>query len=275
MSNEVHDSPEIAHALKVATYWSRGQGLELNASGTGFASLDDALFIPLDPESRQEYADGAGGELKRIHSLRSSSALVYNLFAPWKPDPTPLASLLGGSGSYTKLNFERQYPTGVSSRHPHLDVVISNDLENGTLPIAVESKFLEIYDQPKPAKFSRRYLEADELWTGLPNLRSLGETLAGRPATFQRLAAAQLVKHTLGLAREYGHVGFKLVYLWYDFFGENANTHRSEVEHFAEIAASDISFTAMTYQRLFEKLTNLEEPGSGYFRYLAGRYALG
>jgi hypothetical protein len=193
MNQETIDSPEIIHALRVATYWARGQGLELNRLRSGFARLEDALFIPLDPESRQQFADGAGGELTRLHSLRSSSALAYNTFAPWKTDPTRVASVLGGLGPYDALGFEQQYPTGVSSRHPHLDVVLAG----GAPPVAVESKFLEIYDEPKPAEFSRRYLAADELWTGLPNLRALAEELAENPWAFQRLGAAQLVKHTL------------------------------------------------------------------------------
>lgn len=274
MSDQTPNSPEMAHAVKAATYWARGQGLELNRSGTGFARMEDALFIPLDEESRQEFAEGAGGELRRIHSLRSSTGLAYNVFAPWKPDPTQMAGALGGEGAYTKLGFERQYPTGMSSRHPHLDVVISNDLDSGSQPVAIEAKFLEIYDEPKPSEFSRRYLDADDLWEGLPNLRSVGERLAENPATFQRLGAAQLVKHILGLARGYGPNGFRLVYLWYDFFGEAAGTHRSEVERFVEMAATDISFTAITYQDLYEKLASLEEPVPGYLRYLAGRYGL-
>jgi hypothetical protein len=271
MNQETIDSPEIIHALRVATYWARGQGLELNRLRSGFARLEDALFIPLDPESRQQFADGAGGELTRLHSLRSSSALAYNTFAPWKTDPTRVASVLGGLGPYDALGFEQQYPTGVSSRHPHLDVVLAG----GAPPVAVESKFLEIYDEPKPAEFSRRYLAADELWTGLPNLRALAEELAENPWAFQRLGAAQLVKHTLGLARKYGHDGFSLVYLWYDFYGETAQTHRAELERFTQVAAQDITFGAMTHQDLFGRLTKLEEPIPGYLKYLAGRYGLG
>jgi len=97
----------------------------------------------------------------------------------------------------------------------------------------------------------------------------------GEPSgDFQRLGAARLMKHTLGLTREYGQAGFSLVYLWYDFFDEAASTHRSEVERFAEMAAPDISFTPITYQDLFEKLTGVEEPTPSYLMYLAGRNAL-
>lgn len=263
--------PEIAYTLKSVTYWARGEGLELNDARTGFARVEDALFVPIDEDSRQQFADGAGGELNRLHSLRSSSALAFNVFAPWKPDPTPIAKVLGGSGFYDKIRFECQYPTGVSSRHPHLDVV----LDGSQTPIAVESKFLEIYDEPKPADFSSSYLEAESLWTGMPHLRSLAQQLVDDPWTFERLGAAQLIKHTLGLANGYGAGEFRLVYLWYDFHSDAAVTHRSEVERFTEVVAQDIAFTAVTYQELYTALTRIEEPAAGYLRYLSGRYGLG
>jgi hypothetical protein len=271
MSYHPVNSPEIVHTLESATYWARGQALELNRAGTGFARMEDALFVPLDETSRQEFEHGDGGELSRMHSLRSSSALVFNVFAPWKPDPTPIANVLGGSGSYQTLGFERKYPTGVSSRHPHLDVV----LDGAGLPIAVESKFVEIYDEPKPAQFSRRYLDASVLWAGMPNLKALATQLAANPMTFHRLGAAQLIKHTLGLARKYGPEGFRLIYLWYDFHSETAEIHRGELGRFTEVAGQDITFTSVTHQELFAELTQIKEPAPGYRRYLAGRYGLG
>ena len=270
MSQQRNPGPEIAHTLKTVTCWARGEGLELNYSRTGFARIEDALFVPIDEDSRQQVADGAGGELKRLHSLRSSSALAFNVFAPWKPDPTAIAGVLGGSGLYDTVRFECQYPTGVSTRHPHLDVVI----DGGEPPVAVESKFLEIYDEPKPSEFSRGYLAAESLWAGMPRLRSLAEQLVDDPWTFERLGAAQLIKHTLGLAARYGPGGFLLVYLWYDFHSDTAVTHRSEVERFIE-AGQDIAFTALTYQELYTELTRIEEPAPGYQRYLSGRYGLG
>ena len=270
-NHDAANSPEFDHTAKVATSWARGQGLALNPSGTGFARVEDALFIPLDTDSREEFGRGAGGELNRMHSLRSSSALAFNVFAPWKPNPTPVAAVLGGTGRYDKIGFERQYPTGVSSRHPHLDVVF----DGGAPPIAIESKFVEIYDDPTPAEFSPRYLESEELWMGMPNLKALARKLMVNPPSFVRLGAGQLVKHTLGLAREYGHDGFRLTYLWYDFHSEAAATHRLEVERFTEVATQDIDFRAITHQDLFGALTRLEEPAPGYLKYLAGRYGLG
>lgn len=262
------EEPEIRDTLHHVRAWVKGNGLALNRTETGLASLEDALFTPLEDETRQQFAAGAGGELNRMHSLRSSSALCYNVFAAWKPDPTPIARLLRGVGAYNRIRFEAQYPTGVSSRHPHLDVV----LEGGEIPIAVESKYLEIYDDPKPAVFSTRYLASDTLWEGLSNLRSLAISLADGTSEFGRLGAAQLVKHTLGLAHWYGVDGFRLVYLWYDVPGESADDHRNELNRFAKIAAQDISFAVYTYQQLFQQIARLDEPAPRYFSYLRGRY---
>ena len=270
MAYQPTSSTEIAHALTITTHWARGYGLELNLAGTGFADLEDALVVPIDQESRRQFANGAGGELNRMHSLRSSSALAYNIFAPWKVDPSPVASILGGSGAYDRIGFEAQYPTGVSSRPPHLDVLI----DGHAFPLAIESKFLEIYDDPKPAEFSRRYLEADHLWVGLPNLRLLAADLADDPSVFVRLGASQLLKHTLGLTRQYGHDGFRLVYLWYEVSGDVADTHRLEVERFTQAAANDIEFHSTTHHGLFGELRRVEDPVPGYRKYLAGRYGL-
>lgn len=122
-------------------------------------------------------------------------------------------------------------------------MVIDNIEDETITPIAVESKFLEIYDEPKPASFSPSYLEATQLWGGLPNVRRLGKTLAQDPWAFQRFGAAQLVKHTLGLSRRYGSTGFRLIYLWYDFASEAAATHRSEVDRFTEIWSGTTSIS--------------------------------
>lgn len=271
------ESPEIAYVRKIAGYWARGEGLELDPGGHKFKRREDALFVPLDPESEREFAAGDGGELEKLGSLRSSAAMAYNVFAPWKTAPSQLARLLGGEGVYDRMAFERKYPTGVGSRHPHLDVVIETNerIRGGPMPVAVEAKFCEIYDRPSPARFSVNYLRRDELWAGLENMRRLAEELAANAAIFELFGAAQLVKHILGLAREYGPSGFRLVYLWYDFASEAAKTHRGEVDRFSEMLDGEISFQAMTYQDLYLLLSRIDEPVPGYLRFLSGRYGLG
>lgn len=272
-----NESTEIAHVLEIARHWASGEGFELDPGGFRFVRSEDALVVDLDSESESQFAAGDGGELSRLGSLRSSSALAFNVFAPWKADPAPVAGILGGSGFYDRIAFERKYPTGVRTRrHPHLDVVIDagEEIQAKPVPIAIESKFCEIYDQPKPSQFSQNYLAKEDLWVGLPNLRVLAEDLAQNPLSFERLGAAQLVKHTLGLARAHEPAGFQLIYLWYDFEGDVARTHRAELGRFVESAGADIAFQAMTYQELYVELADVPDPVPGYRRFLAGRYGL-
>ena len=73
-------------------------------SGRRAPFLEDNLFGAMSDESRTEFERGSGGELGRkgkpgkMRSLRSSSALSYNVFGPWRGfDLTPLASALGAS----------------------------------------------------------------------------------------------------------------------------------------------------------------------------------
>src|SRR5512134_1133502 len=65
-------------------------------------SLELNLIRPMSAETRAEFAAGSGGELGRpdkpgkMSSLRSSSALSYNVFDPWRGrDLRPLAKALG------------------------------------------------------------------------------------------------------------------------------------------------------------------------------------
>ena len=177
--------------------------------------------------------------------------------------------MLGGRGDFDELAFEAKYPVFDDAKHhPHLDVAITG--QGGAL--AVESKYLEPYDEPKSRRLSRRYLDASDLWHGLPSLRQLAEVLLDGSAGFTRLDAVQLVKHSLGLARAYGSGGFLLLYVWYDIPGAPSDTHRRELDEFTELALRDFRFASTTYQHLHRQLRLLEEPIPGYQAYLKERY---
>ncbi len=112
-------------------------------------TLEDNLFLPLDPDTTLEFGEGAGSELGTseapgsMASLRSSSALAVNVFAPWRGTAiAPLSSLIAADRSARRLRLEAQYPTGLRGIPPHLDVVIDRP---GGIPLAIESKFTEVY----------------------------------------------------------------------------------------------------------------------------------
>jgi hypothetical protein len=238
-------------------------------------TLGDNLFLPLDPDTTQEFGEGAGSELGTsdvpgsMASLRSSSALAVNVFAPWRgSDIASLSSLFAADRSANGLRFEAQYPTGLRGIPPHLDVVI--DKQAG-IPLAIESKFTEIYS-PAHNGFRESYFEKPGLWDGFDHVHELALAIAGGSVQFEYLGAAQLIKHALGLKNAYGPMGFRLLYLYYEWPSEIADLHGAEIDHFAEIAQLDLEFAPMTYQELFERLETVEEPRPGYMSYLSDRY---
>jgi hypothetical protein len=83
-----------------------------------------------------------------------------------------------------------------------------------------------------------------------------------------------LIKHILGLKRQVGPKGFRLLYLWYDVLGEEGKCHRDEVAVFSEVARKDgILFHSSTYQELIVRMaSHRRENHEPYIRYLTDRY---
>jgi hypothetical protein len=238
-------------------------------------SVGDNLFLPLDPDTTMEFGEGAGSELGTsdapgsMSSLRSSSALAVNVFAPWRgTDIAPLSSLFASDPSANRLRFEVQYPTGLRGIPPHLDVVIDRP---GGIPLAIESKFTEVYS-PAHNGFRDSYFEKPGLWDGFDHVHELALAIADGSVQFEYLGAAQLIKHALGLKKAYGPTGFRLLYLYYEWPSEIAVLHSAEIDRFADIAQLDLDFASMTYPELFDRLETIEEPRTGYRSYLSDRY---
>ena len=76
------------------------------------------------------------------------------------------------------------------------------------------------------------------------------------------------------MKRQFGHNGFRLLYLWYDVLGEDGKRHRDEVSEFASVAKDDgIQFHSITYQELILKLAkNFRDSHGDYIQYLTERY---
>lgn len=114
----------------------------------------------------------------------------------------------------------------------------------------------------------------DDTWADIPNLLRFAGGISPDDHEFFHLHPAQLVKHILGLKRQFGKAGFRLLYLWYDVLGDQGKRHRDEVLKFAEVTKSDgIKFHSLTYQELIIKLANkLRTEHPEYVRYLTQRY---
>ncbi|MEX0826156.1 MAG: hypothetical protein WD184_05340 [Acidimicrobiia bacterium] len=246
--------------------WAAGRALD--PSGTRFLHPEDALQVELDPTTRAEFAAGAGGELDRLTSLRSSSCLAINVFSPWRGSPGPVLDALGWNVSQAPLQFEARQPTGLGGVAPHLDVLASGTGK----ALGIECKFLELYAEARNT-FRPSYFDRDGLWRGLPRAEALARSIAEGLVRFRWLAAGQLVKHALGLSKNQPD-GFALRLVWYRVEGPIADALETEIADFGRAVGEELSFEAITYQRLISALRQYAEPIPGYFDYLAARYGL-
>jgi hypothetical protein len=241
-------------------------------------SLADNLICPMSDSIHAQFEQGSGGELGldgkpgKMSSLRSSSALGYNFFAPWSGrNLSPLAAALRTTARTSLVHFEQKFPHGLGSMPPNLDVVL--DLDEPS-PLGIECKFTEPYGpKQEHAALAEKYFVGDRLrWTelGMPRCQTLAREI-GRSIQFKRLSADQLLKHLLGLAHTTKHSP-RLRYVWFDSGCSEAEEHREEVQRFAQHIGDEIDFAALTYQAVFASLQGDSEPMPGYFSYLGDRY---
>lgn len=240
--------------------------------------LADNLFSPMSEDIQRQFADGSGGELGtelrpgKMASLRSSSALAYNFFAPWVGrNAQPLGSVLGHRLSDHTIAFEQKFRHGLWSMPPNIDVVLDSLQPR---PLAIECKFTEPYGtKPLHKTIDDKYFAGHHgrwLEVGLPKCQELAQSL-GRTVHFRRLGVGQLLKHFLGLSRT-TKLSPRLVYLWFDSRCDEAQEHREELERFRGHLDFPIEFSAISYQDAFEAIRSGEEPAVGYCNYLQSRY---
>ena len=240
-------------------------------------ALENNLYLSLTPETRAQYEHGDGDELGRdgkrgkMFSLRSSSALVCNVFDYWQGRAlTPILKALQITEEANEIAFEQKFKTGLGGNPPNLDVVFRRKDASGHVT-AIESKFAEPYDDREHKGFASSYFEKRGLWDDLPTCRGLANLINGGEQ-FTCLDAAQLLKHILGLRRNPKQHGFTLLYVWYDVRNSDAaQTHRREIERFQQIVSREVSFRSMTHQELFAGLLP-HIRGTDYAEYLGSRY---
>lgn len=251
-------------------------------------SLDKNLFEPLSPETRTEIEKGDGGELKgdsthsaKMCAVHSSSAIGVNVLQYWKNKNIPdLAYALGlcrkDNKSAQEIHFEKKFKISDKFQFdPNIDSVILNDKKDKIKAFGIECKFSEAYSSRSHPGLKERYLtEITEQWKDIPNLFDFAKTISPEDKSFSHLHPAQLIKHILGLKKEYGKTGFRLLYLWYDVLGEDGCKHRAEIEEFARIAKLDnIKFHSISYQELIMKLKKDFYIGNeNYVNYMTDRY---
>lgn len=253
-------------ALDIQRQWAESRSIALSEDRRAFVDPADALFAgSLRADTRREFSEGDGRELRRLHRLKSSSCLAINVFEPWRDDPEPLAQALGESAS--TMTFEKKQRTRLGGIPPNLDVFLS-----GAGPVAgVECKFLEPYGA-EANEFRSSYFAKPGLWDGHPDLEDLARRIHAGEERFERLKAAQLIKHALGLQSNQPQ-GFVLRLVWYRLDHPLADQVQAEIDRFAA-QVTTIDFAAVTYQHLVTTLAAAPEPAPGYFAYIADRYGL-
>jgi hypothetical protein len=246
--------------------------------GVRAPSLEDNLIMNLSKAIKDDLLEGDGNEIGtaaqpgKMWSLRSSSALAYNVFAPWYGrDLNPLSTALGVRLSDFSIRFERKFNHGLPPPVPNLDVVLDNEQVR---PLAIECKFTEPYGNKKkdPPLKAAYFLNARKRWNEvqLPRCQRLAESL-GNDSAFRRFSAGQLLKHILGIATETKHSP-RLLYLWFDTGCQEALAHTDELVRFAQSIDDAVDFKALTYQEIFGRLRSSDQPVPGYFHYLTNRY---
>jgi hypothetical protein len=281
------------YILSKQTAWAINSGIDLIGSKVKRGrpvytkELEDNLFQPMLPEVMKSFTDGDGSELGSIRSpgkmqaLHSSSALGVNIFQYWKSiNALPIIAAncgfcRAGSQVSKEIYFEEKYPISENfGFHPNIDVVIHNESSTKYKRFAVECKFSEAYGSFSHSGLKPKYLELEDLWSDIPNLLSFAKGISPDDKTFVHLHPAQLVKHILGLKRCCGKTGFRLLYLWYDVFGDQGKRHRDEVLEFSEVVQKDgVKFHSLTYQELIVSMAKkIRKEHPDYIRYLTQRY---
>ena len=246
-------------------------------------TVRDNLFQEMTVCTKAAFDEGRGQELydtpkcrAKMRALRSSSALVVNVFDYWvcRDNALPLQQAIGMKAPIDRVALEQQFPTGLGGAAPHLDIVITP--ETGAV-FALEGKFTEWFS-PKTSEPFRSAYFADQAkhWASvrLPECQRLAEEMRdarkhGRNM-FHHLDAPQLLKHALGLA---GNLpSFSLGYIYYYAPGDETDAHRREIEEFTSRVGSELDFKAVTYQCLFKRLKENARGHSEYLDYLERRY---
>lgn len=244
------------------------------------------LFRPLLDVVEKAYKEADGVELKGdpcdMQALHSSEALTVNVFQYWKEKkkPSKIAAECKFCNRNNKVSedikFQGKYPISNEFRYsPNIDLVFENYEEHNYDVFAIESKFKEPYEEYDPRKkgLSSKYIELEGIWDDMPNLRQFAKRIS--PWNFSEyLDSTQLVRHILGLKKEYGKNNFRLLYLWYDTIGAESEKHIREINEFSKVVEKDgIKFKDMSYQELIIRLAKeYREDHAEYIDYITDRY---
>ena len=245
-------------------------------------SVEENLFAPLSKSTRRAFELGRGKELEdscerpaKMRALRSSSALVCNLFDYWiTNDTTAFGRCLGLEANAHEIRFEVELRTGFRGTPPTPDLLIIDQSGNATI---VESKFTEPFEPKRYSKkrppFAKSYFDdPGGTWTklGLPRCQILAERLSHGERLFHHVDAPQLLKHAIGLKRAYPKGALTL--LWFDLVHAEGSALRKEIEMFENLVDVELGFRALRHQTVFQRLRGEAHADPNCVSYLESRY---
>jgi hypothetical protein len=225
---------------------------------TPYDNLVDCLTLGQARTALDQLGTGDGTELAarpdappKVQAAHSSAALVINTFAGWLGYPRWLP--IAGRSGFERIDFEVQFPTGLTGKPPNVDVVLSGPL--GAL--AIESKCTE-HLSPHAADFPDSYDDlvaeiAERSW------RDLFAVLKSAPETYRWVNVGQLVRHYLGLRRALLDGRLSSAALMYVYWEPaDADDHVAIREHREEVAGlagrvsdASVPFVAQPYSELW------------------------
>jgi len=217
---------------------------------------------------KDDLAAGSGNELEsKFNALFSSSALAVNSFALVKKLPT---FSIFEETDFTKINFERQFKTGLGGAPPNLDFT----LENENTIIAFESKYLECLEKKK-VHFVDSYKKS--------NLKYLGDFWFDLIDSYKSenlyLDVSQLIKHSIGLINQAKGKKITLVYIYWTPLNkedyQEYKIHQKELNLFSDRMKkqSDIMFKSLSYDELWSIYDTIPE-FKNYSKRLRERYRI-
>jgi hypothetical protein len=290
--------------------WAANSGVELRDAEHTDNVYDNLYGRSLYSEFADDFNKGDGDELSdhggnpaKMSSLRSSSALCVNVFAPQAVSgrsfsPIGINSLLDRSIDKCcayKLYFEDKHSTGTKSP-ANLDVA----LKNGIRDYFIESKFMEPYDHSSSdvtTILKQSYLDintdvahpriidkfinhlpdevADELstWTKTTYKYNGNEYIGIQCHNYRTVDVSQLLKHVFGLMKAYRNDAskFMLIYLYY----KADDLQEAELKRFKQMLTDGprgMQFDYISYQ---DYVARLRANGNNqHLNYLSSRYGL-
>lgn len=232
--------------------------------------MEKPLILPHLPAEKilAFYRNAPGNEIEsgKFANPESSSALAANAFGLFVESPQ-LWRLPGSEvgASAVALEVTQRFPWA-GGRHPCLDAWA--EMETGI--VGVESKRYEPYRAHGKASMSEAYWR--DVWGGrMTGFCRIRDRIRDAQDAFERLDAAQLVKHAFGLRTESARRGSSAT-LYYIYAEPSTwadgrpvdralvQRHREEVMRFAEVVEGDeVLFRAASYRTVVEDWSGVPE----------------